>query len=55
MIYKGNGGFFMAKKFMKLLVFLVAALAAVAGLLWLDKSGQQDYIEIYSDDEDALF
>lgn len=36
-------------------VFAVAAVAAaLAALSWFDKAGTPEYIEIYSDDEDAF-
>lgn len=37
-------------------VFAVAAgiVAALAALSWFDKTGNSEYIEIYSDDEDAF-
>lgn len=33
---------------------VAAALAALAALSWFDKAGTPEYIEIYSDDEDAF-
>ncbi|MEG0166845.1 MAG: hypothetical protein RR709_03130 [Ruthenibacterium sp.] len=43
------------KTVLKLLVWIVGILAAVAGLAYFKKENTPEYIEIYSDNDDGLF
>ncbi len=43
------------KTICKIFVWLMAILAAVAGIAYLEKKSTPEYIEIYSDDEEGLF
>ncbi len=45
----------MLKFLLKLLAWLGAVAAAVVALTYLGKNRSNDYIEIYSDDEDDVF
>ncbi|MEG0910359.1 MAG: hypothetical protein RSB47_03855 [Ruthenibacterium sp.] len=43
------------KTVLKLLVWIVGILAAVAGLAYLKKENSPEYIEIYSDEDEGMF
>ena len=44
----------MFKFILKVFAVAAAVAAALAALSWFDKAGTPEYIEIYSDDEDAF-
>lgn len=44
----------MFKFILKVFAVAAAVAAALAALSWFDKVGTPEYIEIYSDDEDAF-
>ena len=43
------------KTILKLLVSIIAVLAAILGFAYWQKATTPEYIEIYSDDEEGLF